>query len=108
MIEWYTVDFRGRLIFDVQKINKRLVIVLQTSSKMIPLGGFGKYLNPKGYTIFYTPPDHIRHKVNRENMRILADTLNKSLPADRILAIMVFESSVARQGKRNIDPSLAI
>jgi hypothetical protein len=97
------VDFKGRLIFDVQKINKRLHIVLRESYKLMPLKGFRKYLKPKGPTIVYTPPDFIREKFpSRDDMQLLADGLNTCEPAkDRILVLMLWEEKMLQKKGRS-------
>jgi hypothetical protein len=92
----WTVDFQGKLVFDVQKINKRLHIVLRESDKLIPIRPFGKYLSPRGSTIFYTPPDFIRRKIpSRLELQGLANALNTCKPAkNRIMFVMYWESSI--------------
>lgn len=91
----WKIDFQGKLVFQVEKINKRLHVVLVRTPKMIPIAPFGKYLNQKGPTIFYTPPDHIRkHIKSRQQVECLADVLNITIPKDRILVIMEWEKSL--------------
>ena len=91
----WKIDFQGKLVFRVEKINKRLHVVLVRSPKMIPIAPFGKYLNGNASLIFYTPPDHIRkHITSRQQMECLADVLGGVTPADRIMVVMEWEKSL--------------
>lgn len=86
-----------RLEFAVQKIDKRLHIVLRENEKLTPIPDEEKrHLRKKGPTIVYTPPKFIRFKATRKELEILAEVISACDPRDRISAIINFESRLTK------------